>query len=124
MLHRHDPDSCVVLGGNHSIYPMKELQLLRIMIAVLLYRILAIQQTQLPSNAVPLGCEREFTFGTTITVIMMEDSVIKRVDPEQQPHLIDKLAALQQLYRATKVGTHLIRSTHSHQIHSHFISLW
>ena len=107
MLRRDDPDSCVVLTGDHNIYPMRgRLQLLRI--AVLLYRILAIQQTQLPSDAVPLGSELEFTSGTTITV--MEDSIIKRVDLEKQPHLIDQLAALQQLYRATKASKHLIRS--------------
>ena len=51
MLHRDDPDSCQVLSGDHSIYDIKgRLELLRI--AVLLYRILAIQQTQLPSDAV------------------------------------------------------------------------
>ena len=106
VLRRDDPDSCIVLSGDH-IYPMRgRLQLLRI--AVLLYRILAIQQTQLPSDAVPLGSEREFTSGTTIVV--MEDFVIKRVDLEKQSHLIDQLAALQQLYRATKASKHLIRS--------------
>ena len=107
MLRRDDPNSCLVLSGDHNIYPMRgRLQLLRI--AVLLYRILAIQQTQLPSDAVPLGSELEFSSGTTITV--MEDSIIKRVDLEKQPHLIDQLAALQQLYRATKASKHLIRS--------------
>ena len=50
MLCRDDPDSCVVLSGDHNIYSMRgRLQLLRL--AVLLYRILAIQQTQLPSDA-------------------------------------------------------------------------
>ena len=73
MLRRDDPDSCVVLSGEHNIYPMRgRLQLVRI--AVLLYRILAIQQTQLPSDAVPLGSELEFTSGTTITV--MEDYIL------------------------------------------------
>ena len=56
----------------------------------------------------PLGSELEFTSGTTITV--MEDSIIKRVDLEKQPHLIGQLAALQQLYKATKASKHLIRS--------------
>ena len=82
------------------------LQLLRI--AVLLYRILAIQQTQLPSDAVPPGSVLEVTSGTTINV--MEDFIIKRVDLEKQPYLIDQLAALQQLYRATKASKHLIQS--------------
>ena len=58
--------------------------------------------------SVPLGSELEFTSGTTITV--MEDYIIKRVDLEKQPHLVDQLAALQQLYKATKASKHLIRS--------------
>ena len=73
-----------------------------------LYRILAIQQTQVPSDAVPLGTELALTSGTTITV--MEDSVIKRVDLSKQLHLIDQLAALQQLYKATKGSKYLIQS--------------
>ncbi|KAL3135057.1 hypothetical protein ABBQ32_008003 [Trebouxia sp. C0010 RCD-2024] len=40
----------------------------------------------------------------------MEDSIIKHVDLEKQPHLIDQLATRQQLYRATKASKHLIRS--------------
>ena len=56
MQRRDDPDSCHVLSGDHSIYDFRgRLELLRI--AVLLYRILAIQQTQLPSDAVPLGSQ-------------------------------------------------------------------
>ncbi len=92
MLRRDDPDSCIGLSGDHNIYATRgRLELLRI--AVLLYRILAIQQTQLPSDAVPLGSELEFTSGTTIT--FMEDYVIKRVDVEKQPHLVDQLVELQ-----------------------------
>lgn len=107
MLSRDDPDSCFVLSGDHNIYNIRgRLQLLRI--AVLLYRILAIQQTQLPSDAVPLGSQLDFSSGTTITV--MEDYVIKRVDVEKQPHLIDQLAELQQMFKATKASKHLIRS--------------
>lgn len=52
MLRCDDPDSCLVLSGDHNICLMRgRLQLLRI--AVLLCRILAIQQTQMPSDAVP-----------------------------------------------------------------------
>ena len=70
MLRRDDPDSCQVLSGNHSIYDIRgRLELLRI--AVLLYRILAIQQTQLPSDAVPLGSQRVFSSGTTIIVMKL-----------------------------------------------------
>ena len=44
--------ACLVLSGDHNICLMRgRLQLLRI--AVLLCRILAIQQTQMPSDAVP-----------------------------------------------------------------------
>ena len=76
MLCRDDPDSCHVLSGDHSIYDTRgRLQLVRI--AILLYRILAIQQTQLPSDAVPLASVLEFSSGTKITV--MEEYVIKRV---------------------------------------------
>ena len=52
----------------------------------------------------------------------MEDSIIKHVDHEKQPHLVDQLAALQQLYRATKASEYLIRSEDGPQIctkHSH-----
>ena len=84
-----------------EVYPMRgRLQLLQI--AVLLYCNLAIQQTQLPSDAVPVGSELEFTSSTEITV--MEGSIIKHVDHEKQPHLVDQLATLQQLYRATKAS--------------------
>ena len=63
MLLRDDPSSCHVLSGDHNIYDMRgRFQLIRI--AVLLYRILTIQQTQLPSNAVPLGSEIQFSSGT------------------------------------------------------------
>ena len=107
MLHRDDPDSCQVLSGDHCIYDIKgRLVLLRI--AVLLYRILAIQQTQLPSDAVPLGSQRVFPSGTTITV--MEDYVIKHVDLQKQKHLVDQLAELQKMYKATAASKHLIRS--------------
>ncbi len=106
MLRRDAPDSCFVLSCDHNIYEIRgRLQLLRI--AVLLYRILAIQQTQLPIDAVPLGSQLEFTSGTTITV--MEDYVIKRVDVEKQPHLVDQLVELQEMYKATKASDHLIR---------------
>ncbi len=40
----------------------------------------------------------------------MEDYVIKQVDVERQPHLVDKLPELQEMYKATKVSKHLIRS--------------
>ena len=107
MLRRDDPNSCVVLSADHTIYTTRrKLQLL--CIAVLLYRILAIQQTQLPDDAVQLGDELEFTSSTTSTDI--EGSVIKLVDLEKQRYLIDQLAALQQLYRATKASKHLIWS--------------
>lgn len=46
----------------------------------------------------------------------MEDSIIKHVDHEKQLHLVDQLAALQQLYRATKASEHLIRSEDGPQI--------
>ena len=76
MLRCDAPDSCITLSGDHNIYAIRgRLKLLRI--AVLLYRILTIQQTQLPSDAVPLGSELEFSGGTTITI--MEDYIIKRV---------------------------------------------
>ncbi|KAL3154317.1 hypothetical protein ABBQ32_013801 [Trebouxia sp. C0010 RCD-2024] len=117
MLRRDDPDSCLVLSGDHNIYAMRgRLQLLRI--AVLLYRILAIQQTQLPRDAVPLGSELEFPSGTTITV--MEDYIIKRVDLEKQPHLVDQLQALQQLYKATRASKHLIRSEEGPHIRTRY----
>ena len=107
MLRRDGPNSCIVLSGDHNIYTIRgRLQLLRI--AVLLYRIITIQQTQLPSDAVPLGSQLRFTSGTTITI--MEDYVIKQVDVEKQPHLVDKLPELQEMYKATKASQHLIRS--------------
>ena len=107
MLRRDDADSCQVLSGDHSIYDIRgRIQLLRI--AVLLYRILAIQQTQLPSDAVPLGSQRVFSSGTTITV--MEDYIIKHVDLQKQRHLIDQLSELQRMYKATAGSKHLIRS--------------
>ena len=46
----------------------------------------------------------------------MEDSIIKHVDHEQQLHLVDQLAILQQLYRATKASEHLIWSEDGPQI--------
>ena len=59
MLHRDDPDSCQVLSGDHNIYTTRgRLQIL--LISVLLYRILTIQQTQMPTGAVPLGSEMHF----------------------------------------------------------------
>ena len=107
MLRRDAPDSCCVLSDDHNIYTVRgRLELLRV--AVLLYRILAIQQTQLPDDAVPLGSELEFSSGTTITV--MEDYIIKRVDIQKQPHLIGQLAELQKMYKATRHSQHLIRS--------------
>ena len=106
MLRRDDPHSCFVLSGDHNIYDIRgRLQLLRV--AVLLYRILVVQQTQLPSDAVPLGSQLEFTSGTTITV--MEDYVIKRVDIEKQAHLVNQLGELQEMYKAIKASNHLIR---------------
>ena len=68
----------------------------------------------LPSDAVALGSEMEFTSGTTITV--MEDSIIQHVVLEKQPHLVDQLAALQQLYRASKASEYLIQSEDGPQI--------
>ena len=91
MLLRDDPDSCFLRSGDHSIYDIRgKLQLLRV--AVLLYRILAIQQTQLPSDAVPLGSQLQFTSGATVNI--MEEYTIKPVDIEQQLHLVDHLADL------------------------------
>ena len=117
MLRRDEPDSCQVLSGDHSIYDMRgRLELVRI--AILLYRILAIQQTQLPSNAVPLASVLEFASGTKITV--MEDYVIKRVDIEKQPLLVDRLAELQQLYKATRASKHLIGSEEGPHIHNKY----
>ena len=117
MLRRDAPDSCIVLSGDHNIYAIRgRLKLLRI--AVLLYRILTIQQTQLPSDAVPLGSELEFSSGTTITI--MEDYIIKRVDIQKQPHLVDQLAELQELYRATKTSQHLIRSEEGPHIRNRY----
>ena len=117
MLRRDDPDSCHVLSGDHSIYDMRgRLELVRI--AILLYRILAIQQTQLPSDAVPLASVLEFSSGTKITV--MEDYVIKRVDIEKQPLLVDRLAELQELYKATRASTHLILSDEGPHIHKKY----
>ena len=85
MLRCDDPDSCVVLSGDHNIYPTRgRLQLL--CIAVLLYRILAIQQTQLPDDAVPLCGVLEFTSGTTTTV--MEDSIVKRMELKMRSNRI------------------------------------
>lgn len=107
MLHRDDPHSCHVVSGDHNMYETRgRLALLRI--AVLLYRILSIQQTQLPSGAVLLGSELKFSSGTTITVT--GDHVMKRVDIRKQPHLVVQLAELQKLYQATKASKHLIRS--------------
>ena len=107
MLRRDDADSCQVLSGDHSIYDIRgRLKLLRI--AVLLYRILAIQQTQLPVDAVPLGSQRVFPSGTTITV--MEDYVIKHVDLQQQRYLVNQLSELEKMYKATAASKHLIRS--------------
>lgn len=115
MLRRDHPDSCLVLSGDHNIYRTRgKLELIRI--AVLLYRILTIQQTQLPSDAVPLGSQLEFASGTTITV--MEDYVIKCVDTQKQPHLTNQLAELQQMYRATRASKHLIRSKKDPYIHN------
>ena len=117
MLRRDDPDSCHVLSGDHSIYDMRgRLQLVRI--AILLYRILAIQQTQLPSDAVPLASVLEFSSGTKITV--MEDYVIKRVDIEKQPLLVKRLAELQKLYKATRGSKHLIWSEEGPHIHKKY----
>ena len=114
MLRRDEPDSCQVLSGDHSIYDMRgRLELVRI--AILLYRILAIQQTQLPSDAVPLASVLEFPSGTKITV--MEDYVIKRMDIEKQPLLVDRLAELQELYKATRASKHLIGSEEGPRIH-------
>ena len=117
MLRRDDPDSCHVLSGDHSIYDTRgRLELVRI--AILLYRILAIQQTQLPSNAVPLASVLEFSSGTKI--IVMEDYVIKRVDIEKQPLLVDRLAELQELYKATRGSKHLISSDEGPHIHKKY----
>ncbi len=117
MLRRDDPDSCHVVSGDHSIYDMRgRLELVRI--AILLYRILAIQQTQLPSDAVPLASVLEFSSGTKITV--MEDYVIKRVDIEKQPLLVDRLAELQELYKATRASKHLIASEEGPHIHKKY----
>lgn len=117
MLHRDDPNSCHFLSGDHNIHEMRgRLQLIRI--AVLLHRILTIQQTQLPSDAVPLGSEMKFASGTTITV--MEDYIIKRVDLGKQPHLVDKLAMLQKMYKATKASKHLIRSEEGPHIRTRY----
>ena len=114
MLRRDDPDSCHVLSGDHSIYGMRgRLELVRI--AVLLYRILAVQ---LPSNAVPLASVLEFPSGTQITV--MEDYVIKRVDIKKQPLLVDRLAELQELYKATRASKHLIASDEGPDIHKKY----
>ena len=102
ILCRDDPDSCCVLSGDHNSYEIRgRLQLL--CAAVLLYCILAIQQTQLPVDAVPLGSQLEFTSGTTITV--MEDCVIKHGDVEKQPHLVDQLVELQVMYKAIEAST-------------------
>ena len=67
-----------------------------------------LQQTQLPSDAVPLSSQRVFCSGTTITV--MEDYVIKHVDLQEQRHLVDQLSELQKMYKATAASQHLIRS--------------
>ncbi|KAL3148650.1 hypothetical protein ABBQ38_014071 [Trebouxia sp. C0009 RCD-2024] len=87
-------------------------------IAILLYRILAIQQTQLPSDAVPLAIVLEFSSGTKITVL--EDSVIERVDIEKQPLLVERLAELQKLYKATRGSKHLIGSEEGPHIHKKY----
>ena len=117
MLHRDDPDSCHVLSGDHNIHNIRgRLQLLRI--SVLLYRILSIQQTHLPSHAVPLGSELQYSSGTQITV--MEDYVIKRVDLEKQPHLRHQLSELQEMYKATKASKHLIWSENGPDIRTKY----
>ena len=117
MLRRDEPDSCQVLSGDHSIYGMRgRLELVRI--AILVYRILAIQQTQLPSDPVPLASVLEFPSGTKITV--MEDYVINRVDIEKQPLLVDRLAELQELYKATRASKHLIGSEEGPHVHKKY----
>ena len=55
MLRRNDPDSCHVGSGDHSIYDIRG-RLELVSMAVSLCHILAIQQTQMPSDAVPLVC--------------------------------------------------------------------
>ncbi|KAL3145836.1 hypothetical protein ABBQ38_015209 [Trebouxia sp. C0009 RCD-2024] len=100
---------CIVLYiyCDHNIYDIRgRIELLRI--AVLLYRILAIQQMQLPSDAVPLGSQRVFSSGATITV--MEDYIIKHVDLQKPRHFVDQLSELQKMYKATAASKHLIRS--------------
>ena len=103
-----------------------EADLSSLRIAVLLYRILAIQQTQLPSDAVQLGSQRVFSSGTTIAI--MEDYVIKHVDLQKQKHLVNQLEELQKMYKATATSKHLIRSErgpiHSYQVHSQSVSFW
>ena len=121
MLRRDDPDSCIVLSGDHNICATRG-RLEHLRIAVLLYRILAIQQTQLPSDAVPLGSELEFTSGTTIT--FMENYVIKRVDVEKQPHLVDQLVELQEMYKATKASKYLIRCVEGPYIRTKYTVTW
>ena len=74
MLRRNDPDSCHVVSGDHSIYDIRgRLELVRI--AVSLCHTLAIQQTQMPSNAVPLASVLKFSSGAKITV--MEDYAVQ-----------------------------------------------
>ncbi len=50
----------------------------------------------------------------------MEDYVIKQVDVQQQPHLVDKLPQLQEMYKATKAIKHLIRSEEGPHIGSKY----
>ena len=95
-----------------NIYPMRgRLQLLQI--AVLLYRNLAMQQLNCQVmlchwvvSRSSLPAQRPLSWKT----------IIKHVDHEKQPHLVDQLAALQQLYRATKASERLIRSEVGSQI--------
>ena len=113
MLRCDDPDSCHVRSSDHSIYDMRgRLELVRI--AILLHCI----QSQLPSDAVPLASVLEFSSGTKITVI--EDYLIKRVDIEKQPLLVDRLAELQELNKATTASEHLIGSVEGPHIHKKY----
>ena len=107
MLPCDDADSCQALSGDHSIHDIRgRIELL--CIAILVYCILVIQQTQLPSDALPLGSQQVFSSGTTITV--MEDYVIKQVDLQKQRHLAEQLSELQKMYKATAGSKHLIQS--------------
>ena len=53
---------------------------------------------------------RQRVFPSDNTVTVMEDYVIKQVDLQKQPHLVDQLAELQKMYKATAASKHLIRS--------------